>query len=353
MLALEHSRRQQFADQIFDLEQTIQAPFPGLVMDSYDSVDTMINFHTLPYSYFDNASMFVTAPQSIKQEMPQFHEMPPALISSGSVPSIPSASSSTVGSPYSGPSHAISSQDAFDHNGAPYGLGVMPTIVNHDFFSQEMMRASMEADLSLEKLSDSYVGECADLFSSQRQASTVPPRHAPFVQHLSSHRSSSTSSPQLLSINTFLDPPTSTVSPVASSSVFSSVLPSPATEANRSTPNFKSPTTPASAYPRQHPTLVSPSHSRSFSPSPRPALPTRMTSHDSNAARFHKPASHFQSHFFAQSSGNFMPPLESSCSSLPLYFHVFHCPFLASLSFLFLSVPVAAHADVIIQRSED
>ncbi|KAJ9500536.1 hypothetical protein H2202_003752 [Exophiala xenobiotica] len=157
MLALEHSRRRQFADQIFTLEQNIQAPFPGLDMDTYDSMDTMINFHTLPYSYFDDPSMFVTAPQSIKQEMPQFHEMPPALISSGSVPSIPSASSSTVGSPYSGPSHAISSQDAYDHNGAPYGLGVMPTIVNHDFFSQEMMRASMEADLSLDKLSGSYV----------------------------------------------------------------------------------------------------------------------------------------------------------------------------------------------------
>merc|ERR1712230_181255 len=88
------------------------------------------------------------------------------------------------------------------------------------------------------------------------------------------------------------------------------------TEANRSTPNFKSPTTPASAYPRQHPTLVSPSHSRSFSPSPRQTLPTRMTSHDPNAARVHKSASHFQSHFFAQSSGNFMPPLESSYPSL-------------------------------------
>jgi hypothetical protein len=58
-----------------------------------------------------------------------------------------------------------------------------------------------------------------------------------------------------------------------------------------------------------------------------------MTSHDSNAPRFHKPASHFQSHFFAQSSGNFMPPLESSCSSLPLYFHAFHCPFLPPFPF--------------------
>src|SRR5689334_17496814 len=127
MLALEHNRRQQF-DQLYDLEQSIQAPFPGLTMDMYESNEAMASFHPLPYSIFDNPAMFATAPtQSLKQEMHHFQDLPPALIPSGSsAQSIPSASSSTVGSPYSGPSHTISSQDAYDHTGASFGLGVMP-----------------------------------------------------------------------------------------------------------------------------------------------------------------------------------------------------------------------------------
>ncbi|KAK4940138.1 hypothetical protein LTR10_019673 [Elasticomyces elasticus] len=127
-------------------------------MDSYDPVDPMSNFHPLPYSYLENPSMFTTAPMpSMKQDIQQFHELPPALISSGSVPSIPSAPSSTVGSPYSGPSHTISSQDGFEHNGAQYGLGMMPTIVNNDAFSHDMMGSCMESELSLDKISDNYV----------------------------------------------------------------------------------------------------------------------------------------------------------------------------------------------------
>ncbi|EXJ57056.1 hypothetical protein A1O7_07400 [Cladophialophora yegresii CBS 114405] len=160
MLALEHNRHQQF-DQLYDLEQSVQAPFPGLTMDMYESAETLNNFHPLPYSFFENPSMFATAPMhSIKQEMHQFQDLPPALISSGSAPSIPSASSSTVGSPYSGPAHMVPSQDGYDHAVASYGLGVMPAIVNHEAFSQDFLGNAMEAELSLsshEKLPDSFV----------------------------------------------------------------------------------------------------------------------------------------------------------------------------------------------------
>lgn len=326
MLALEHTRRQQYVDFGFNPEQSIQAPFPGLAMDSYESADNMnFNFHALPYSYFENPSMFATAPQSLKHEMSLIHEMPPALISSGSVPSIPSASSSTVGSPYSGPSHTISSQESFDNPGATYGLGLMPAIAHHDSFSQELMGASMEADFALDKLPDSYVGECADLSSSSqpRHPPTIPPSHAPFVRDSSCQRASLSSCPEVLCVNTGLDPPTISRNSANPCSLFSSAGPSsPAAKANRSTPIFKSPTTPASAYPKNQKTVASPTSSRSFLSSPIPSPTSTHSSqgslHDPTAVPLAQPASHFQSHFFAQSNGNFLPPLESSCSSLLL-----------------------------------
>ncbi|KIX01562.1 uncharacterized protein Z518_09288 [Rhinocladiella mackenziei CBS 650.93] len=321
MLALEHSHRHQFVDQASDLEQSIQAPFPGLAMDSaFNPVDPMVNFHPLPYSFLDNPSMFANAPiPSLKQEMHQLHELPPALISSGHAPSIPSASSSTVGSPYSGPSHTISSQDGYDHHGASYGLGVMPTIVNPETFSQDMLNASMESELSMashEKLSNSYVGECADLSSSQIQSPSTYARSVAQSVH-----------PQLLSScqSALLTSSPETLSSINTSSVFSSVIHSPATEQTRPTPTFKSPTTPASARPRQPSSVVSPGKARSFPPSSRPQAasaypPTHMLPHDSNATSPSAPhqqhANGFQSHFFAQCSGNFMPPLESSYPSL-------------------------------------
>ncbi|KIW23150.1 hypothetical protein, variant [Cladophialophora immunda] len=195
MLALEHSRRQQF-DPGYDFEQSIQAPFPGLTMDAYDSADPMINFHPLPYSFFDNPSMFATAPmQSLKQEMPPFQDLPPALISSGSAASIPSASSSTVGSPYSGPSHTVSSQDGFDRTASSFGLGVMPAIVNHEAFSQDILGTSMEAELSLgshEKLPDSFVDPSL-IHASRSYGDTVFAEHGVFAPSLHSYTTTSPS----------------------------------------------------------------------------------------------------------------------------------------------------------------
>lgn len=160
MLVLEQTRRHQF-DQLYSLEHSIQEPFPGLHLDMYESADNMANFHPLPYSFFEHPSMFTTAPmQPIKQELHQFQDLPPSLVSSGSARSVPSASSSTVGSPYSGPSHSIPSQDAYDHTGSSFGLGVMPTIINHDAFSHDLMGSSMESEMSLsslEKLPESFV----------------------------------------------------------------------------------------------------------------------------------------------------------------------------------------------------
>jgi hypothetical protein len=345
MLALEHSRRQQFMDQLYDLEQSIQAPYPGLTMDSYDAVDPMVSFQPNLYSYFDNPPMFATAPMPIKQELHQLHEMPPALVSSASAPSIASASSSTVGSPYSGPSHTISSQDGYDHNGTSYGLGVMPTIVNHEAFSQDILGHSMESELSFhghDKLSDSYVGEYADLSSSRNRSSMVT-INAPQSDPSCSYQCAPlTTSPELLSVNTFLAQGAIQPPPATSSSVLTSLAHSPATEISHSTPTFKSPTTPASARPR-YPKATFPSvnarpSSSSSSSQTTPSRPKHMLAHDSLA--FQPPVNRFQSHFFAQSSGNFIQPLETSCSSLPLFLPFslpFFNRFLSSTSFLSIS----------------
>jgi hypothetical protein len=324
MLALEHSRRQHF-DQAYDLEHSIQGPFPGLTMDMYESTETLSNFHPMPYSFFENPSMFATAPmQAIKQEMHHFQELPPALVSSsGSAHSIPSASSSTVGSPYTGPSHAIMMQDGYDHSAASFGLGVMPTIVNPEVFSQDILGNAIDAELSLsghEKLPDSFVGECADLSFSQPRSTAVAPPKTQYMQPLSSSPPTRclplASSPQALSIDTFSNRPPSSVSSAPSTLVFS-----PATEQKRPAPTFKSPTTPASACSRQS-LLVSPVNSRRL-PTPsraqtNPGLHTPMAPHRfANVVPQQHRVKPFQSHFFAQSSGNFMPPLETSCSSLP------------------------------------
>lgn len=328
MLVLEHSRHQQFVDQVYDLEQSIQAPYPSLAMDSYETVDPMISFHPLPYSYFENPSIFSTAPVQIKQEMHQMHDLSRSAVSSASAPSIPSASSSTVGSPYSGPSHTIASQDGFDHHAVTYGLGVMPTIVNHEAFPQEF-GISMESELPIhshEKLSNSFVGEYADLSSSQLRSSTIVFPISPSVHPaaFSPYQGAPlTPSPETLSINTSLERRIE-AHPALPESIYSSTARSP-TEASLPTPTFKSPTTPASARSRHAKTSFSQikvgSLPSSTGTQTHPLRPSPFFSRDSHASQ--PSISRFQSHFFAQSSGNFIQPLETSCSSLLLFFPYF------------------------------
>ncbi|KAG9796152.1 hypothetical protein KCU88_g161, partial [Aureobasidium melanogenum] len=118
-------------------------------MEAYNVIDPLLNFHPLPYPLFENSTLFPSAPmQTTKDDMFQIRELPPSLVSSDSIPSIASASSSTMGSPYSEPLHTFSSQDGYDH-GSSYGLGAMPCIVQQESFQQDLLGESMEAELSL------------------------------------------------------------------------------------------------------------------------------------------------------------------------------------------------------------
>lgn len=326
MLAVEQSHQTIFTSQPFDLNTntTVEAPYPGLDMDAYNSYESMGAFQALPFSYMDSTVMYQPVPaQPVKHEMLRStsansniqysqhqHELPPALISSGSGPSIPSASSSTVGSPYSGPSHTVMSQDSYG-NDASYGLGLYPAIVNHEGYSHEFMGAALDHDLPLgsDKLTGNYVGESADLSSSVSRSSTI--LHQPLP--LSSTASLSTSSPEILHINTTLEHATPN-SAIAQLSGATSSEVSTVTVAHPTTSLFKSPTTPASANPRT-PNSQSPVDVRalsSLSVSSRSPLTKSLQSHGVLPMPHHN--NRFQSHFFAQSSGNYIPPLETSCS---------------------------------------
>ncbi|EXJ78302.1 hypothetical protein A1O3_09463 [Capronia epimyces CBS 606.96] len=333
MLVLERSRPQQSVEAIYDPGYSIQsqAPFPGLTMDTYDAIDPMLTFNPLPYSFLDHPSVFATEPmQIIKDEMYQFHELPPALVSSGSAPSIASAASSTIGSPYSGPSHTMSSQEGYEHS-ASYGLGVMPAILSHDTFHQDLLGAPLEAELIMpqnnnnnshhDKLSpdSSYVGECADLSSYPTPvSSTTIAQPKPRFGHMpppdppsrTNHGAAWTSVAEVLSIPARSDSGVSTRS-LAVSTPAPAITQSPAVD--QAVPVFKSPSTPASARSRRFSPIVFPINARA---QPSFTEPNHMVPNDAGAATCQPSVTCFQSHFFAQSSGSFVPPLESSYPSL-------------------------------------
>jgi len=286
--------------------------------------------------------------ESINHCLPCAHEIPPALISSTSAPSIPSASSSTVGSPYSGPSQLVASHDGYGHDPS-YGLGLLPTIVNHEAFPQDLIGTTLDAELAMaghEKLPDRCVGECADLSSFEtgsptylvapvcRQSSSATAAAATATAFSSSFSSPSlspsslSSGPLSASAEVLASDPVlgrSAIGPALAQSVIarpSAVKWSSSSDGCHQAPQFKLPKRPASAH-SHHLATDSPVGVRSpgsrSAPQPKSHLgPPRPaaapSSHDHHLMQHH--VGLFQSHFFAQSSGSFMPPLESSCSLL-------------------------------------
>lgn len=346
MLAFEHPRRDTLFQQSYSLgdsNSNIHPPYPDLDMDSFNYSDSMANFQPLPFSYFDNPNMFASAPaQPMKPQMTrttsnhsamhQYHhsnEVAPGLVSS--------ASSSTVGSPYSGPMQ----NDSLHHqNGVfsteilSHGLGLLPTIVNQDSFSHDFAGPGYETELPIghDKLNGNFVGESADLSSSLKRSSTFPCPTSRTSQSVSPATPLS-STPELLAANASVveDLPAFTRSTSFVPVNRSSSLPVSLPQQEFPEPVFKSPTTPASAYPRTPGAYspldrrAAPSHGAHLvAPSPQQQSVIPLSAHP---MRQH--GNQFQNYFFAQSSGNFMPPLETSCwfSFLVSDFlsHVYQC----------------------------
>lgn len=304
-----------------------------LTMNGYGPLDSSTPYASVPYSYLDHPALFVEAPledtkfdvhRSISSD-DSFHPLPHhlsepslSLISSGSGPSLPSASSSTVGSPHSGHSHPISASEPWATAGS---FGVHPAIVNHDGLVSSFGTVDLDHEFAFAatgKYPDNYVGECADLSSLSKRSSTFPIHDSSKRLGIPSFGPLSTS-PELLSSTHVPQPrasivPTESAAGTTSSHSLSPIVKQERRSSATSEGVFKSPTTPASARART-PSITSPAARAAHSLSGLSAsTATSPGVHGPATPPMQQHAGQFQNHFFAQSSGNFMPPLESSCS---------------------------------------
>jgi hypothetical protein len=245
-----------------------------------------------------SSTMYVEAPQ---YESPDLRTAP----SNHSTASGPSASSSTMGSPHSIHGHIVP--------GPEYGLGLAPSIVSYNDYGHNdytFQVSGMDDQFALEfnptkTNPNSFVGECKNI-------STSTPRQ---------HGSISSNPESLSSLSTFVSSPVTidTPTPMRSDSrpMASPITPASATRSPDEC--FKSPSVSA----------FSPSSSRRpsqafttpfYAPSSTAGRPrdTRLSPISSSSQPFTSEQSpsyttYHQSPFFSQSSGNFVPPLESSC----------------------------------------
>jgi len=134
-----------------------------------------------PYNYFHSipstTEMFTYRQQEMmrsmsQNSMQQFNvEAAPSLLSSTSAPSVPSASSSTVGSPYSG--HAQLAPNSFLYNN---NFITGPAIICDDSFAYGYESANFDHEAIIgqdTKSSSPFVGKCADLSSFAQRSTGV------------------------------------------------------------------------------------------------------------------------------------------------------------------------------------
>ena len=317
MLALEPSRQQQFPYfQSYTMDPAFIDPF-GLQVDQLGGFAQNQDPSRVPHSYYDTPpvyaesgpdmnkqSMLSTTPPSMTTSQPAEHSMPG--LSSASGPSIASASSSAIGSPYSGNVQPFP-ENWVDTN---HGLGLQAAVVG-DMFPNDYMGGSVDPEgLYPKKTQDNYVGESQDISSNIQSPFPFSP----------SHHESSLSSPFVTTseqkIEPLLDNSTRvTPAPFSTScdSSVASITPVSQSTASHSpgARSFASPSTPASSR-RSASTIHSP-----ISDVYKTSLSTKATHRSPTFSRKSSSPSMspslFPGSFFQQSSGNFVPPLESSC----------------------------------------
>ena len=348
MLAFEPSRHQHspYFPQ-FSMEATLNDPF-GFNMDNFSSFAQNEGAQRAPQSYLDTPSLYVESVSDMNKPMafPPVPSTPPSIseqhmpsLSSVSGPSIASAPSSTIGSPYSGATHRLQ-EDWIDTN---HGLGLPAEVVN-DLFPNDYVgnAAYNEAVLGQDKLANNFVGECDNISSSVNSQSAVSFSNSQFSEKASSSSSSSSSSFPITSP----DPePGMAMDPILRHANVMATNPNDATlQLSRpgssqsqsmgfSPPKastFKSSIAPASA--KMAPSAMhSPGLVTRRQSNPQPVTSTGMRmarmspfpfspkGSKSNVSSPQSPKRGLQGHcqssffFFNQSSGNFVPPLESSC----------------------------------------
>jgi len=255
---------------------------------------------------FNTTAMYAEASQ-YPIESPELRAVP----SNYSTASGPSAASSAMGSP-----HSIHGHSAPAPEWAPHGLGLNPSIVGFDSFgngSEYNFNAISGTDdfaLDLGK-PNGFVGECENVTRSACHNHSL----------VSSDPESLTSFPTCMPSPKALDMVDQKQDPASSRSMASPVTPF---NASRKAEDFISPTfssisrSPLSLH-RPVQAFDVPSSATSSSASWSQSSPLSAVSQSSFLAESSAQFSTFnQSPFFFQSSGAFVPPLESSCSS-PVY----------------------------------
>lgn len=363
MLALEHSRRQQPFAFSYGMESAFNDPYLNQNMSTYAPFDSTASFNSIPYPFHDSNSLASEAlPDTANLAMFAFQfkrplnpssprsELPPPTLSNASAASIPSNTSSAVGSPYSTHAQAASGHDSWRVKNQGFEGG--PTIVNNDDYDPVFGGVDLDSELNFRaqgKVGEDFVGEYTKASPSQRHSSkSVFPRKpqscqpSPFPSNV---RNSARG--ECLTIDSVLERANTAINSGQAQTLSNgprSIISSGAPEKrlHASSQNCKitlqNPPTSDSTLSRT-PKLSSPSFSSATSAlavtssfgEPPINMSAFKTAAETSASTH---AGCFQSHFFAQNSGNFMPPTELSCwfflarSSSRIL-----CRFLQSLSF--------------------
>lgn len=322
MLALESSRQQQLTYyQPYTMDPALINPF-GFQVDQLGGFGQNQDPSGLSQSYYDapvyaesgpdinKSSGFPSAtPPLMTTSQPTEHGMPG--LSSASGPSIASASSSAIGSPYSG------NVQAFPENwvDTSHGLGLQAAVVG-DLFPNDYMSGTADPEGFYQKKSqDNYVGESQDISSDVQSTFPISAlRHECSLSTFQVATSGEEAKPSLYNISA-----TATASPAPCRGYATSIAPVSQRIASPSpgVPLFTSPSTSASAR-MSTPSIHSPVLAGMDRPQPMADRcstiatcrgPTVSPKSSSRSI----PSSMFPGSFFQQSSGNFVPPLVSSC----------------------------------------
>lgn len=281
----------------FDEEDIKQEPFMSNIMDSFSAYDP-VAFSSAMFT--ENQQDFkYDMLRSMSQNMHQTHaEAAPSLLSSAS------ASSSTVGSPYCGHAQPVINQYTFANH-------YLPAIADDSFQYYESSHFDHDAISQDAKLTGPYVGKSADLSSFAPRSSTMPVQEfAPSMPLVSSPLSiTATPNSAITSQSKRRRSPDEAVRAASATSV--------ASQKKRSDSAFKSPATPASAYPKS--TFPSPNATRMTCPTV--ISPPQDSFHFSYTYPFssHQPMQQHgtipQYDFFSRANGNPTLPNQVFCSS--------------------------------------
>jgi hypothetical protein len=343
MLALDHSRRQQPFAFSGGMDSAFNDPYLSQSMNTYNPFDPTPSYNSIPFSFYDSNCLSSEAPpdtttlamfafQSRRPFDPSSprSELPPPTLSNASAASIPSNASSTVGSPHSTHAQTVTSQDCWSVRNQ--GLEVGPTIINNEGYDQAFGGVDLDPEMAFRiqgKVAEDFVGEYTNISPTQHRSS-----RSAFFEQAQSCRTSplpinvkGSARGDCLTIDSVLERATSASTPsllqASCTGPFLILSSNNPQENMQASPReretmFQSPFTSACPI-LKTPTQSSPSFSSATSAlaetssTEKPRI-SMFSSDAAAASSTSASARRFQSHFFTQSSGMFMPPIEMSCS---------------------------------------